>query len=103
MTEPTRIRATVRDGVAEVRLRVAHEMETGRRKEAGGALVPAWYITELTIALNGKPVVQAGWGPGVSRNPFLRFRIRGARVGDRLSVNWTDNRGATRADEVSVT
>ena len=102
MTEPTRIRATVRDGVADVRLRVTHEMETGRRKDAGGALVPAWYITELTIALNGKPVVQAGWGSGVSRNPFLRFRIRGARVGDRLSVSWTDSRGATRVDEVSV-
>lgn len=102
MAEPTRIRASVRDGVAEVRLRVTHEMETGRRKDASGALVAAWYITELTIALNGKPVVQAGWGPGVSRNPFLRFRIRGARVGDKLSVSWTDNRGASRVDEVVV-
>lgn len=102
MAEPTRIRATVKDGVADVRIRMAHEMETGRRKDARGATVPAWHITDVEIALNGKPVMQAQWGGGVSKNPFLRFRIRGAKPGDRLSVGWTDTRGERRLDEVAV-
>lgn len=102
MAEPTRIRATVKDGVADVRVRMAHEMESGRRKDASGALVPAWHIAEVTVALNAKPVLVAHWGPSVSKNPFLRFRVKGAKPGDRLSVAWTDSRGDRRFDEAAV-
>ena len=102
MAEPTRIRAGVRDGVADVRIRMTHEMETGRRKDGAGALVPAWHITDVVIALNGRTVLQADWGGAVSKNPFLRFRIRGAKPGDRLSVAWTDTRGQKRLDEIAV-
>lgn len=33
MTNPMRIRANVRDGVVDVRVLMAHEMETGQRVE----------------------------------------------------------------------
>ncbi|MBP8307353.1 MAG: thiosulfate oxidation carrier complex protein SoxZ, partial [Burkholderiaceae bacterium] len=32
MPDPMRIRATAKDGVADVRVLMAHEMETGQRK-----------------------------------------------------------------------
>jgi sulfur-oxidizing protein SoxZ len=101
-TEPSRIRAVARDGVADVRVRMAHEMESGHRKDAAGKLVPAWHISEVQATLNGKPVFKAWWGPSVSKNPFLRFKVRGAKAGDRLAISWVDNRGASRSDEATV-
>ena len=102
MADPMRIRAAAKDGVTEVRVLMAHEMETGLRKDANGKTVPAWHITEVTAALNGKPVMTAFWGPAISKNPFLQFRVKGAKTGDRISVSWVDNRGEKRTDEVSV-
>lgn len=102
MTDPSRIRATVKDGVAEVRVLMAHEMESGQRKDTAGKLVPAWHITEVTATLNGRPVLRAYWGPAISKNPYLQFRVRGAKPGDRISVSWVDTRGDKRTDEVAV-
>lgn len=102
MTDPSRIRATVRDGVAEVRVLMAHEMESGQRKDAAGKLVPAWHITEVTATLNGKPVLKAHWGPAISKNPYLQFRVKGAKAGDKIGVTWVDNKGDKRTDEATV-
>lgn len=102
MTEASRIRATVKGGVAEVRALMSHEMESGQRKDANGKPIPAWHITEVTASLNGRAVLIAYWGPAISRNPFLRFQIAGAKVGDKVAISWVDTRGASRSDEATV-
>jgi sulfur-oxidizing protein SoxZ len=102
MADPMKIRATVRDGVADVRVLMAHEMETGQRKDASGNLVPAWFITEVTASLNGTPVLKVQWGPAISKNPYLSFKVKGAKSGDTVSVTWVDNKGDKRTDEVKA-
>lgn len=102
MADPMRIRAQVAGDKATVRVLMAHEMESGQRKDAAGKLIPAWYIQEVTATLNGKPVLNVEWGPAVSKNPFLQFVVKGAKAGDKISVNWKDNRGDTRTDEAVV-
>jgi len=102
MADPMKIRATVKDGVADVRVLMAHEMETGQRKDASGNPIPAWHITEVTASLNGKPVLVVHWGPAISKNPYLNFKIRGAKAGDKVAVSWVDNRGDKRTDEATV-
>jgi len=102
MPDPMRIRATAKDGVADVRVLMAHEMETGLRKDAAGKSVASLHITEVTAALNGKPVLVAHWGPAVSKNPSLQFKIKGAKAGDKVSVSWVDNKGEKRTDEATV-
>ena len=102
MADPMRIRAQASGDKATVRVLMSHEMESGRRKDAAGKLVPAWHITEVTAALNGKPVLAAEWGPAVSKNPFLQFVIKGAKAGDKVAVSWKDNKGDSRTDEVTV-
>ena len=77
-------------------------MDSGQRKDAAGMIVPAWYIQEVTATHNGKVVLTAEWGPGVSKNPFLQFVVKGARTGDKISVSWKDNRGDTRSDEATI-
>ena len=102
MADPMRIRAQAAGDKATVRVLMAHEMETGQRKDAEGKVIPAWFIQEVTASLNGKQILVAEWGPAVSKNPFLQFTVKGAKAGDKLSVGWKDNRGETRTDEATV-
>lgn len=102
MADPMRIRAQMSGDKATVRVLMSHEMETGQRKDSAGKTIPAWFIQEVTAALNGKPVLSAQWGPSVSKNPFLQFNVRGAKAGDKIAVTWKDNKGDTRTDEATV-
>ena len=102
MADPMRIRAQMAGDKATVRVLMNHEMETGLRKDAAGKVIPAWYIQVVTAALNGKQVLEAQWGPSVSKNPFLQFNVKGAKAGDKIAVTWKDNKGDTRTDEATV-
>ena len=102
MADPMRLRAQAAGDKATVRVLMGHEMETGLRKDSAGKTITAWFIQEVTARLNGKPVLSAEWGPAISKNPFLQFSVRGAKVGDKIAVTWKDNKGETRTDEVTV-
>ena len=102
MSDPMRIRALVAGDKATVRVLMGHEMETGQRKDSAGKTIPAWFIQEVTARHNGKPVLSAEWGPAVSKNPFLQFTVKSAKVGDKIAVTWKDNKGETRTDEATV-
>lgn len=102
MGNPMKIRAASKDGVTEVKVLMNHVMETGLRKDASGALIPALFITEVTAKLNDKVVLQAQWGQAVAKNPYLGFKVKGGQPGDKVSVSWTDSSGDTRSDEATV-
>ncbi len=102
MASPMRIRARAEGAVADVRARMAHEMETGQRKGSDGKVVPAWFIQEVVASHNGKQVMVAQWGPAVSKNPYLQFKVKGAKAGDKIAVTWKDNKGESRTDEAAV-
>lgn len=102
MSAPTKIRATARDGITEVRVLMQHEMENGRHKDEAGNLIPAWYITEIKALHNDKIVLEGRFGTAVSKNPYLVFRFRGGAPGDRIALSWLDNQGDTRSDEVEI-
>lgn len=102
MADPMRIRATLTGEIVDVKILMAHEMETGQRKDADGNIVPAHYIVSVSATCNGRTVLTAQWGPSVAKNPFLSFRFRNAAKGDKLTVNWTDTAGETRTDEVTI-
>ncbi len=102
MADPMRIRAQAAGDKATVRVLMSHEMESGQRKDANGALIPAWYIQQVTAKLNDKPVMSTQWGPSVSKNPFMEFTVKGAKAGDKIKVEWVDNKGETRSDEATV-
>jgi len=102
MGNPMKIRATAKDGVTEIKVLMSHDMETGFRKDASGATVPAWFISEVTAKLNDKVVMQAQWGPSVAKNPFLAFKVKGGAAGDKVVISWVDTKGDTRSDEATV-
>lgn len=102
MADPIRIRAQLVGQKTNVRALMAHEMESGQRKDAAGKAVPAWYIQQVSASHNGKTVMTAHWGPSVSKNPFMQFVLKNAKAGDKVAITWTDNRGDTRTDEATV-
>ena len=102
MADPMRIRAQAQGGNIIVRVLMAHEMETGQRKDSAGKVIPAWHISDVTASHNGKQVLSSEWGPAVAKNPFLQFTVKGGKAGDKISVSWKDNKGDTRTDEATV-
>ena len=103
MADPMRIRAQAAGDKTTVRVLMSHEMETGQRKDTAGKTIPAWFIQEVSAVHNGKTVLTAQWGPSVAKNPFLQFTVKGAKAGDKITINWLDNRGDKRSDEATVT
>ena len=102
MADPMRIRAQAAGDKTTGRVLMSHEMETGQRKDAGGKIIPAWFIQEVSAQLNGKSVMTAQWGPAVAKNPYLQFIVKGAKAGDKIAVSWVDNKGDKRTDEATV-
>jgi sulfur-oxidizing protein SoxZ len=104
MAEPMKIRAQASGDVVEVKVLMLHPMETGQRQDPKtGEKIPVHFIQNVTATLNGKTVLDAQWSQAVSKNPFLGFKVKGGKVGDKLMITWTDNKGDKRSDEVTVT
>jgi sulfur-oxidizing protein SoxZ len=102
MGNPMRIRAASSGDVVEVKVLMRHDMETGQRKDAAGAVVPAHFIQKLVAKCNDKVVLDALFGISVSKDPFLSFKFSGGKKGDKVTVTWTDNKGDSRTDEAVV-
>lgn len=101
MADPMRLRATLQGDTADVRILMRHPMETGTRKTPKG-VVPLHFIQSVIVQHNGKTVLDAQWSQAIARDPFLGLRVKGARVGDKITVTWTDNKGDKRTDEIAV-
>lgn len=102
MADPMKIRATLKGDVAEIRILMAHAMETGQRKDAAGATIPAHFIQSMTVTVGGKKVVDGQIGTSISRNPVFGFKMKGAKVGDKVVISWVDSKGDKRTDEAAV-
>lgn len=101
-TAPMRIKATLKDGVVDLRVLARHVMESGERKDAAGKLIPAHYIRHFTILHKDRMVVDSQFGPAVSKDPLIQVKFKGAALGDKVTVKWTDTAGQSRGDEAVV-
>lgn len=98
-----KIRASMAGDTAEVKCLMNHPMETGLRKDAKtGELIPAHFIKSVVATVGGKMVLDAQWGGGISRNPYLAFKVKGAKKGDKVVVSWEDNQGAKESAEAAI-
>lgn len=97
-----RIRAQVSGGTTEVKSLIQHPMETGLRKNNAGKTIPAHFIEQVTAELNGTQVMLANWSIGISKNPFLSFKVKGGKAGDTLKLSWADNKGESDSIETKL-
>ncbi|HYA39040.1 MAG TPA: thiosulfate oxidation carrier complex protein SoxZ [Candidatus Methylomirabilis sp.] len=98
-----KMRTRMQDGVVELQVLITHPMETGLRTDKNtGKKIPPHFIQKVTIELNGKAVAVVDSGTGVSEDPLLGFRLKGAKNGDKLKAFWTDNMGESGTLEGAV-
>ena len=97
-----KMRAKLTGEVTDVKVFISHPMETGRKKDDFGVLIPAHFIQLVTATLNDKPVLEMQWGTGISKNPYLTFHVKGAKLADKVIVTWFDNLGKTGTGEILV-
>jgi sulfur-oxidizing protein SoxZ len=102
MAEPMRIRVSAVSDKVDVKVLMDHPMETGLRRDAKGSPVPAHFIQNVTATHNGRTVLAAQWGTGISKNPFLHFRFKGGKIGEKIVLTWIDNKGDKRVDEAII-
>lgn len=103
MANTIKVRAKLAGDVTTVKALISHPMETGQVKDKKtGQLIPAHFIQEVTCEHNGKAVMTALWGVAISKNPYLSFRFKGAKVGDKLTLRWVDNTGQSDSEETVI-
>jgi sulfur-oxidizing protein SoxZ len=84
----------LRVGNGEIKLLITHPSENGLRKDAkSGWMIPAHFIKNVVVAVSGKTVMDAQWGGGVSKDPYLAFKVKGMKAGDKVTVSVEDNKG----------
>lgn len=97
-----KIRAKEKGGVTQFKALISHPMETGTRKDKNGNEIPEHFIQEVTVKHGDKTLMVAEWGPGVSKNPYLAFRFKGAAKGDKLTLSWLDNRAESDSLDAEI-
>lgn len=103
MADDMKMRATIQGDVTDVKVLMSHVMETGLRKDPKtDKFVPAHFIKHVVVTLNGNTVLEAQWGIAVSKNPFINFKIKGAKAGDKIAVSTEDNMGTRYSGETTV-
>ena len=103
MARKIKIRARAKDGTATVKCLMKHPMETGLRKDKKtGKKIPAHFISDVTVSLNGANVMTAYLGPGVSQDPYLSTEVRGASKGDTITIAWVDNMGEQASADATI-
>lgn len=92
MASTIKIRSQRLHDYTEIKLLITHPMENGRNRDPlSGALIPAHFIRELVIELNGNLILTADLGGSMSMNPFFSLRLKNSPGGGRLKVRWQDN------------
>jgi len=96
MANSIKVRAKLKGDVTEVKALMSHPMETGLRKDKKtGEVIPAHFIQEVVCTHNDKEVINAQWSGGVSKNPYIAFKFKGAEKGQSIELAWTDNQGGS--------
>lgn len=102
MASSIRILARAGDGgLVDVKSLIQHPMDSGLIKDSSGKFIPAHYIETVLFKHNGKVVFQADWSRAVSKDPYLGFRFKGGKSGDKLEASWVDNLG--KSDSTTAT
>jgi sulfur-oxidizing protein SoxZ len=81
--------------IIEARWIVGHPMETGFRVDDEGRPIARNIITVVRVLLNGKLILEAEAGTGLSAQPLLAFSVVVPPQGGTLVVEWRDDKGAS--------
>ena len=94
--------ASARKGEAiEVRVTIAHPMETGFRPGADGRALPRDIVRRFTCRYNGETVFSAELHPAIAANPYLAFHVL-ADASGTLEFEWQGDNGFAQVEQRSL-
>ena len=88
--------------IVEIRTLVSHVMESGRRKDLDGNLIPRKIINSFICTFNGRPVFSCDLEPAIAANPYLQFAAKVEESGT-FRFRWTSDDGTVSTAEEKIT
>jgi sulfur-oxidizing protein SoxZ len=80
---------------------ISHPMDTGFFRNADGDAIPAYFIKEVVVTYGEEEVARFEWTSGISRDPVVSFTVKADKEA-RLTMVWTDNKGAAFKQSVGI-
>ncbi len=99
-----KVPATASKGeIIEIKSTIAHDMESGQRKDKSGNAIPRQIINRFVCTYNGKEMFTSDWHPAISANPYLAFFLKVEEAGT-VELSWQDDDGAVykRSAEIKL-
>ncbi|BAF71012.1 thiosulfate oxidation carrier complex protein SoxZ [Sulfurovum sp. NBC37-1] len=95
-----KIKAKEKNGVVQVKAMFKSLMAD--KEEAEKKKIDVQYIKRIVGKVNGKVVFEADTSGFMSENPLLKFSFTGAKKGDELEFEVTDNNGKTKTGKKKI-
>jgi sulfur-oxidizing protein SoxZ len=90
-----------RGEIIEIKTLIAHEMETGYRRNQLGVALPRDIIQLFVCTYNGAEIFRAQLYPAIAANPFISFSTLATESGT-LEFRWTGDNGYAVAQSARI-
>ncbi len=87
--------------LVEVKALVYHPMETGRRKDKSGKLIPRKILNKFICTVAGKEVFSADFDTAIAANPYVRFKFKAVESGP-VVLTWVDDDGSDIVGQAKI-
>lgn len=87
--------------VITIKTLISHKMESGRRKDKNGDLIPSSIINRFTCDFNGENVIDVKMEPAISTNPYFQFEAKVTEAGE-FKFTWYDDDGSVYETAKSI-
>ena len=90
-----------RGEIIQIKTLISHEMETGYRRTALGAVIPRDILRLFVCSYNGQEVFRAQIHPAIAANPYFAFHTIATESGT-LVFTWTGDNGFAATESVAI-
>lgn len=87
--------------VITIKTLISHKMESGRRKDSDGNIIPRSIINRFTCDFNGENVIDVKMEPAISTNPYFQFEAQVPEAGE-FKFTWYDDDGSVYETAKSI-
>lgn len=95
-----KIKAKLKGDVVSAKVSAKHAMLTYDQAKAKGK--EANFITHITAKVGDKIVYDVSTSQFWSKDPLFKFKFKGAKKGEELSITWTDLSGKTVTESKKI-
>lgn len=87
--------------IITIKTLISHKMESGRRINKQGSLVPRQIINKFRCDFNGETVFSCDIEPAIASNPYFSFKAR-VDAGGVFTFTWSDDNGDVYSTQKTI-